>query len=268
MKAEPPQCWRHLLLRSKRILKAHPLICLSVGLTLLFATVTARVRAQQSAATSAADTLQAAIALYEQGEARLAQPMFGAIAPSSPAYGAALAYDSLCRYEICRADVTNGYSWFLDGLKAPALQQATLPAELQEELAFKQIDALYVSRQFGSPESLSLITEFRTTYPASARLPALTEYELAAWCGIEELPTLMAFRYGALVLVRVGFDVADTLEVVIRRLRAMPRRVRTCGCSGVMSSSRNRMVPGSVRNAPEMQLISVVLPEPFGPSRP
>ena len=48
----------------------------------------------------------------------------------------------------------------------------------------------------------------------------------------------------------------------------MPRRVRMCGCSWVMSSSRNTTVPGSVRNAPEMQLISVVLPEPFGPIRP
>ena len=54
----------------------------------------------------------------------------------------------------------------------------------------------------------------------------------------------------------------------IWKLRAMPRRVRICGCNDVMSSSRNRTVPGSVRNAPEMQLISVVFPEPFGPIRP
>ena len=54
----------------------------------------------------------------------------------------------------------------------------------------------------------------------------------------------------------------------IWKLRAMPRRVRMCGCNRVMSSSRNTTVPASVRNAPEMQLISVVLPEPFGPIRP
>jgi hypothetical protein len=54
----------------------------------------------------------------------------------------------------------------------------------------------------------------------------------------------------------------------IWKLRAMPRRVRICGCKRVMSSSRNTTVPGSVRNAPEIQLISVVFPEPFGPMRP
>ena len=54
----------------------------------------------------------------------------------------------------------------------------------------------------------------------------------------------------------------------IWKLRAMPRRVRICGGNRVMSSSRNITVPGSVRNAPEMQLISVVFPEPFGPIRP
>ena len=54
----------------------------------------------------------------------------------------------------------------------------------------------------------------------------------------------------------------------IWKLRAMPRRVRICGCNRVMSSSRNTTVPGSVRNAPEMQLISVVFPEPFGPISP
>src|SRR5882757_10245795 len=48
----------------------------------------------------------------------------------------------------------------------------------------------------------------------------------------------------------------------------MPRRVLVCGGNGVMSSSRNTTVPGSVRNAPEMQLFSVVFPEPFGPIRP
>ena len=54
----------------------------------------------------------------------------------------------------------------------------------------------------------------------------------------------------------------------IWKLRAMPRRVRMCGGNGVMSSPPNTTVPASVRNAPEMQLISVVFPEPFGPIRP
>ena len=67
-------------------------------------------------------------------------------------------------------------------------------------------------------------------------------------------------RFSATVMLRNGRG--------IWKLRAMPRRVRMCGCSRVMSSSRNVTVPGSVRNAPEMQLISVVLPEPLGPISP
>jgi len=49
-------------------------------------------------------------------------------------------------------------------------------------------------------------------------------------------------------------------------LRAMPRRVRRCGGQLRDVPSRNITVPGSVRNAPEIQLISVVFPEPFGRS--
>ena len=54
----------------------------------------------------------------------------------------------------------------------------------------------------------------------------------------------------------------------IWKLRAMPRRARRCGGSWVMSSPQNTTLPACGRSAPEMQLISVVLPEPFGPIRP
>jgi len=54
----------------------------------------------------------------------------------------------------------------------------------------------------------------------------------------------------------------------IWKLRAMPRRARKCGGNCVMSSPQNTTLPTCGRSAPEMQLISVVLPEPFGPIRP
>src|SRR2546428_8261401 len=50
-------------------------------------------------------------------------------------------------------------------------------------------------------------------------------------------------------------------------VRAMPRFERSCGGSRVMSSPRKPTTPLSARNCPEMQLISVVLPAPFGPMR-
>ncbi len=51
-------------------------------------------------------------------------------------------------------------------------------------------------------------------------------------------------------------------------VRAMPRRASRCGGSRVMSSPANRMVPSSARKCPEMRLMSVVLPAPFGPMSP
>ena len=45
----------------------------------------------------------------------------------------------------------------------------------------------------------------------------------------------------------------------------MPQARALVGGSAVMSSPSNRIVPPSLGSAPEMQLISVVLPEPFGP---
>ena len=54
----------------------------------------------------------------------------------------------------------------------------------------------------------------------------------------------------------------------IWKLRAMPRRARKWGGNWVMSSPQNTTLPVWGRSAPEMQLISVVLPEPFGPIRP
>jgi thioredoxin 1 len=53
-----------------------------------------------------------------------------------------------------------------------------------------------------------------------ARVDAEREHRLAAWCGIREIPTLMAFRDGALMLVRVGFDISESLDALVRRLRS------------------------------------------------
>ena len=54
----------------------------------------------------------------------------------------------------------------------------------------------------------------------------------------------------------------------IWKLRAMPRRVRWYAGKPEISSPSNTIEPPSFRSDPEMQLISVVLPEPFGPIRP
>ena len=52
-----------------------------------------------------------------------------------------------------------------------------------------------------------------------ARVDAEREHQLARWCGVDDIPTLMAFCNGVLVLVRVGFDVAESLDLLVRRLK-------------------------------------------------
>ncbi len=154
------------------------MVCLSMGLALIFATLTIRALAQSAATPT---QLEAALTLLQAGEAGQAQPLFAAIGESSPTYEIARAYEAVCRYEICRASGTNSYQWFLDALTSPVLQQASLPLELREDLAFKQVDALYQSRQFGAPDAIPLIAGFKAEYPGSTRMAALAEYELAAW---------------------------------------------------------------------------------------
>lgn len=57
-----------------------------------------------------------------------------------------------------------------------------------------------------------------------ARVDTENEHVLAARCGIAEIPTLMAFRDGTLVQVRVGFDVAESLDVLVHRISQFDRR--------------------------------------------
>src|ERR1044071_8295750 len=54
----------------------------------------------------------------------------------------------------------------------------------------------------------------------------------------------------------------------IWKLRAMPLRVRRYAGSFEISSPWNSIEPPSFRSDPEMQLMSVVLPEPLGPISP
>src|SRR5882672_3128751 len=51
-------------------------------------------------------------------------------------------------------------------------------------------------------------------------------------------------------------------------VRAMPSAARRCTGRRVMSDPARRIVPPSARTTPEMRLMSVVLPAPFGPMRP
>ncbi|HTR51212.1 MAG TPA: thioredoxin family protein [Kofleriaceae bacterium] len=52
-----------------------------------------------------------------------------------------------------------------------------------------------------------------------ARVDAEREHALAAQCGISAIPTLMAFSGRVLVFSHVGFDIAESLDAAVARLR-------------------------------------------------
>ena len=52
------------------------------------------------------------------------------------------------------------------------------------------------------------------------------------------------------------------------KLRARPRRVRSCAVRPSSVRPAKRTLPVSWRSVPQMQFTSVLLPEPFGPIRP
>ena len=52
------------------------------------------------------------------------------------------------------------------------------------------------------------------------------------------------------------------------KLRASPRRVRWCAISPSIFSPAKMTLPVSLCSVPQMQLTSVLLPEPLGPIRP
>jgi len=73
-----------------------------------------------------------------------------------------------------------------------------------------------------------------------ARVDAERERALAAQCGIAAIPTLMAFSGGVLVFSHVGFDIAESLDAVVARLRRARRSENQPGDFPASLVSRRR----------------------------
>jgi hypothetical protein len=216
-----PWC-RRLSQYTCKTVKGHPLACLGVGLSLVLGAVSIPLLAQRSSAAATPDQLSAGLAIYQQGEFRLAQALFAEISPSDPAYAVAQAYDALCRYELCRAAGTNDYQWFSNALQSATLQSADLAPELREDLAFKEVDALYHSGQFEGRPGFTKISAFLQAYPASSHTAAMREYELAAG-----LDRGMAHVYRASTTDPANFrrnwsNAVEHLELFLSHLQAFP----------------------------------------------
>jgi len=177
--AHKASSWLHSLRSyTNKSLKFHPLAFLGVGLALALAAMV--LVAQRSTAALSPAQLATAIALYQHNALQQAQSIFAAVDSKDPSYAMAQAYDALCRYALCREASTNDYRWFLKALASPVVLRADLPTDLREDLAFKEIDAIYQSGQFQEDDALPKIAAFKAAYPGSSRLNVVAEYELAA----------------------------------------------------------------------------------------
>ena len=160
----------------------HPrMLLLGLAALLAGAAGVTLVRAQRTAAPRATPgPLATALTCYEAGQFELARQQFAAVATNDAAYPLALAYDALCRYELCRAKGKNQYQWFLNALNGRAWgDDALLPPALREELAFKEVDARYRRWRFGDDAVAEAAGRFLALFPASAQRGAAAEYAVA-----------------------------------------------------------------------------------------
>src|SRR5207249_1484767 len=115
-----------------------------------------------------AGTLDDAIALLNGGQPEQAKQLIATIGQDQPDYGAAQCYNALCLYAL------GDYRGFLKQLDSAAVKQATIGADVREDLAFKQIDALFRYRRF--EDLLPRLRAFQQAYPTSPRIRPLKEY--------------------------------------------------------------------------------------------
>jgi hypothetical protein len=120
---------------------------------------------------SGSDTLSQAIALIGEGRPQQAHDLIATIHTNDSQYGLAKIYNAICLYDL------NDYRGFLKGIKN-STNQAEVPANLREDLAFKEIGALYECRQF--EELIPKSTAFAADFPTSPDLRATGEYRMAS----------------------------------------------------------------------------------------
>lgn len=117
------------------------------------------------------EALTAAIMRLENDENAEAKELIDTIDENDPDYDAAQAYGAVCAF---RLDDLKG---FLNAMETLDLNQGGTPPEIREDLAYKQIDALFNYRKFES--LLERIPQFQSNHPNSSELWPMFEYQMA-----------------------------------------------------------------------------------------
>lgn len=138
---------------------------------LVIASLAIYVFAQQSVS-PARDQLATAIALLNEGRPQEARTVLTNISPTDPEHGVAQFYDALALH------AAQDKLGFLNKLEALKPNTAPVPAQLREELAVRQLDALFHYRKFD--DLLTNAAAFEQAQPDSEQLQIIAEYRLAA----------------------------------------------------------------------------------------
>ncbi len=118
------------------------------------------------------DTLSQALVLFAKGNVQQAKDLLASIGPEQPGYEAARRYLALCMHEL------GDWRGFLKAVEGLDLDAPVVPVQVREELAFRQIDALFKARKF--EEIFARMDAFQQRYPGSTHMAAVTEYRLAS----------------------------------------------------------------------------------------
>jgi len=143
-----------------------------LGALLALGAVAVFVLAQSISPNATVSKLDSAIALLALDKPQEAKELLATIEPGDPSYEAAKRYSALCLYEL------KDYLGFLKAVESFEISAPVVPPEIQEELAFERIAARFYYRKF--EDIFPKIQAFRTAHPASVRLDAVTEYQMAA----------------------------------------------------------------------------------------
>lgn len=145
---------------------------LAFSFALAFTAVAAYVFAQQIEPAENSDKLAEAIELINDGKPHQARGVITKIPASDPSHGEAQFYDALALHE------TQDKLGFLKKLDSLKTNEAIISVQLNEELAVRELDALFHYRKFD--EVLNNAQAFKQTNPNSPQLQIVEEHCLAA----------------------------------------------------------------------------------------
>lgn len=151
------------------------LLPVSIGV-LALGTLCVYVFAQQTSSvdttSGTTDTLATAITLIDVGDPEDALGVIADIPATDPQYAVGQCYQAVALFDL------DDYQAFLKQIEQPEVQNAVIAPDLRQDLAFKEIEALFHFRRLD--DVVAKAQAFQTQNAGSSQLGAVSEYQMAA----------------------------------------------------------------------------------------